>query len=200
MDARLEKILKLPAYQRFLILCGLLVVIVGLFAYLLYLPQQEKLTDLQNQKSSLEIKLQQDRNIARNLPKFKAEYEKLKTQLDLALTQLPNEKEIPTLLTSISALAKENGLDVTRFKPDAERPKGFYAEVPVELKLVGSYHQVALFCQAVGNLARIVNISNVTLANPKSRGDQTLLSVTCLATTFRFLENSGGKTAKRKSR
>lgn len=193
MDARVEKILKLPGYQRALLLLLLLLVIAGLFAYLVYLPQRDELGRLRNQRSSLENKLRQEQNIAANLPKFKAQYENLQHQFKLALTQLPDEKEIPGLLTSISDLAKENGLDVTRFKPDPERGRGFYAEVPVELKLIGSYQNVALFCQAVGNLARIVNISNLTLTNPQNRNGQTQLSVTCLATTFRFIEHAKGK-------
>jgi type IV pilus assembly protein PilO len=60
----------------------------------------------------------------------------------------------------------------------------------VQLELVGSYHDVVLFFQAVGNLSRIVNISNLTIGKPKTDDGQTTLSVNCLATTFRFLEGS----------
>jgi type IV pilus assembly protein PilO len=189
MNPRLEKILKLPIYQRCLILAAILAIIIGAFIYCLYLPRQKELSSLQQQKDSLQAKLQESRQIARNLPEFKAEYEKMKLQLDEALAELPNAKEIPTLLTSISSLAKENGLDILRFKPEGEKPKGFYAEVPVELKLSGSYNQVALFFQSVGDLSRIVNIGNLTMDNPKGGQNRTNLSINCLATTFRFLEN-----------
>jgi type IV pilus assembly protein PilO len=190
MNPRVEKLLKLPAYQRVLILCALLLVLAGGFVYLVYLPKQEEYRGLQDQNRSLQAKLQEDRRIADNLPKFKAEYEKMQRQLEQALTELPNEREIPTLLTSIASLAKDNGLDVLRFRPGGENRKGFYAEVPVSLQLVGSYHDVALFFQAVGDLSRIVNISNLTIGNPKNVEGRTLLSVDCLATTFRFLEGS----------
>jgi type IV pilus assembly protein PilO len=121
----------------------------------------------------------------------------MEQQLESALSELPNDREIPTLLTSIASMAKDNGLEVLRFKPGKETPKGFYAEVPVELKLVGSFHQVAMFYQAVSNLSRIVNIGNLNLAVSSGKGNENLLSVECLATTFRFLEDStttGGKT------
>lgn len=190
MNPRVEKILKLPVYQRILILGVFLLLLAGGFVYLFYLPKQEEYRGLQEQNRSLQTKLLEDRRIADNLPKFKAEYEKMQQQLELALTELPNDKEIPTLLTSIASLAKDNGLDVLRFRPGGEVPKGFYAEVPVQLTLTGSYHEVAMFFQAVGGLSRIVNISNLTMGNAKTAGGRTVVSVDCLATTFRFLEGS----------
>ena len=190
MNPRVEKILKLPVYQRVLVLCLLLLVVIGGFVYLFYLPKQEEYRTLQEKNRTLQAKLQEDRRIANNLPKFRAEYEKMQQQLNQALTELPNEREIPALLTSIASMAKENGLDVLRFRPGGEIAKGFYAEVPVQLELVGSYHDVVLFFQAVGNLSRIVNISNLSIDKPKTDGGQTTLSVSCLATTFRFLEGS----------
>jgi type IV pilus assembly protein PilO len=196
MDPRLESFLKLPAYQRGALLLVLIAAMAGLFFYFLYLPFQEEYANLERKSQSLESKLQEDQRIADNLPKFKAEYEKMQHLLGEALRELPNEKEIPNLLTSITALARESGLDVVRFKPIKEKAKGFYAEVPVELKLVGSYHEVAMFSDELSNLPRIVNLSNLSLGGPKTDGHRTLLSINCLATTFRFIEGSvekGGK-------
>lgn len=190
MNPRVENLLKLPAYQRVLILLAFLLLIVGGFVYLFFLPKQEEYRTLTERRATLETKLQQDQRIANDLPKFKAEHEKMKRQLEQALTELPNEREIPSLLTSISSLAKENGLDVLRFRPGGEVKKGFYAEVPVTLQLVGSYHDVALFFQEVSGLSRIVNINNLSMGSPKTAEGQTVLSIDCLATTFRFLEGS----------
>jgi type IV pilus assembly protein PilO len=193
MNPRVEKLLKLPAYQRGLILCVVLLLVIGGFAYFLYLPKHEEYRQLLETGNTLQAKLEQDRRIAADLPKFQAEYERIKQQLDEALTQLPNEKEIPTLLTNIASLAKEKGLDVLRFKPSGEIPKGFYAEVPVELKLSGSFHQIALFFQSVGELPRIVNMGNLTMGSAKTIDGRTVLAVDCLATTFRFIESSPAK-------
>lgn len=198
MDPRLEKVLKLPLYQRLLILVALMLVIAGLFVYLIYLPMREELAGLRQKDASLQSKIQEDQRIADNLPQFKAEFEKMEALLNDALTELPNEKEIPNLLTSITALAKESGLNVTLFKPGAEKPMGFYAEVPVELKMVGSFHEVALFSDAVAKLPRIVNINNLTLASPKDDGGRVLLAVNCLATTFRFIEGATAADAGKK--
>jgi type IV pilus assembly protein PilO len=188
MNPQIEKVLKLPLYQRCAILAVLMVLVVVGFVYSMYFPEQEELQRLVEQSQKLETKLVEDRRIASNLPKFKEEYEKMNEQLGLALTELPNDKEIPGLLSSIASLAKDNGLDVIRFKPGQERPSGFYAEVPIELKLTGSFDQFATFSQAIGDLSRIVNLNNLTMGSPKTADGKTNLSIDCLAVTYRFIE------------
>jgi type IV pilus assembly protein PilO len=110
------KLLNRPFYQRVLLVVLLCAVILGGFWFFVYSPQSQEFQQLKDQKASLDRKLQQDRRIANNLPKFRSEYEKLKRQLELALKELPDKKEIPSLLVSISSLAKENGLEVVEFK------------------------------------------------------------------------------------
>jgi len=193
MDPRVEKILKLPTYQRVLILLVLMCLLAAGFYFLLYQSQLEAYSQQEDKLEKVTAKLVENRRIAANLPMFKAEYEKLKLQLDKALTELPDKKEIPTLLTSIGDLAREQGLDVLRFKPSGEINKGFYAEVPVDLKLTGSFHDVAMFFDSVGNLPRIVNIGGLKMAGAKVVDDRTTLSVDCRATTFRFIESADGK-------
>ena len=67
----------------------------------------------------------------------------------------------------MSALAKDSGLDVKLFKTSLEQKRDFYAEVPVQISLGGTYHQLASFFDAVGHLTRIVNISNVSIGSPR---------------------------------
>ena len=71
--------------------------------------------------------------------RFRAEYEKMQQRLQESLKELPNDKEIPELLTSISSIANQNQLEVKKFQPGSEVAKGFYAEVPVVLTLTGRY-------------------------------------------------------------
>ena len=195
MNPRVEWLLKRPRYQRVLMLMGALALIVGLFVWLMFLPKQEEYSRLLKQSADLQVKLDSDRRIAANLPTFKAEYEKMLAQLDQALTELPNGREIPKLLTSISSRAKGSGLDVLSFRPGSEVPKGFYAEVPVRLKVEGTFHQVANFFYAVSKLPRIVNINEVKIgAKNKQDAGNNMLSVDCIATTFRFLENAPDQT------
>ncbi len=188
MNPKVEKILKLPLYQRLLILGAFVVLIIGAFVWFLWLPEYEKLGQMDQDIARLEADYRQKKQIADNLPKFKAEYAKLEELLQDALTQLPNKKEIPTLLTNLATLARDNGLEVKTFTPRGEVNKGFYAEVPASLDLVGTYHQVAQFADAVSKLSRIVNLSDLSFTGPKVKGDVAVLSVKCKVTTFRFVE------------
>lgn len=201
MDPRVEKILKMPLYQRLLMLIAIVAALIGVYVYSSYLPAQEELKKHQKNSEKVLVKLQESRRIANNLPRFKAEYENMKKQLDLALNELPNKSEIPSLLSSIAGLAKDYGLEVVEFKPEKEIPKGFYAEVPVGLKLNGTYHEMALFCEAVSGLARIVNLGNLSLGKATQVDGETVLTITASATTYRFIENpqpSSNKKGKKK--
>ena len=189
MNPKLEKLLKLPLYQRVAILAVLVVLLVGAFTWVALLPEYEKIGEMDRELSRLEADLIQKQRIANNLPKFKAEFLKLEEQLKAALTQLPNKKEIPSLLTNLATIARDNGLDVVSFSPRGEVSKGFYAEVPGSVDLVGTYHQIAEFAQAVSKLSRIVNLSDLELSSPKVEGDAAVLKIKCKVTTFRFVDN-----------
>src|SRR6056297_1670686 len=167
MNPRIEKILKLPLYQRLLGLALVIALIVGGFVWFMVMPQLAELERLEGDNRRLETELIQKRQIANNLPKFKAEFAKMEKQLEKALTKLPNQKEIPALLTNLASLAKASGLDVQTFKPGGEVSKGFFAEVPADLRLQGTYHEIAHFAEAVGELSRIVNLSNLRMSSPK---------------------------------
>jgi len=197
MDPRVESFLRRPVYQRVLVLALLMVLVVVGFYYLFYQAQMEELARQESQLQRVSSKLAESQRIAANLPKFKAEYEKLQSQLDAALSELPDKKEIPKLLRNIGGLAGEQGLDVLSFKPAGEVNKEFYAEVPVNLTLQGSYHDVALFFDAVGRMPRIVNIDKLEMKQPKVIDDRTSLSVNCRATTFRFVDKPQAEKGKK---
>ncbi|WP_305044330.1 type 4a pilus biogenesis protein PilO [Geoalkalibacter sp.] len=188
MDPRIEKIFKLPRYQRILLLVLVVALIGAGFYFLIYSVQLEEVAQLEREQETLTRRLEENRRIARNLDQVRAEYESLQQQLAKALIELPNEKEIPTLLTNISNLAREQGLEILLFKPMGEVNRGFYAEVPVDIRLVGSYHDVAMFFYNVGQLPRIVNISNLSMESARREGGPAQLRVDCRATTFRFVE------------
>jgi len=202
MNSRVETVLNLPAYQRILMVVLIMVALAAGFYFLIYQAQLEQHSSLVKKRDAAQVKLQKNQKIANDLAVYRAEYEKMQARLDEALGELPLKREIPSLLISIGDLAKEKGLEILRFKPAKETIKGFYAEVPVTLKLAGSYHQAAAFFDAVSKMERIVNIKGLTLGGAKSDTGKTTLGVNCSAITFRFVENStnpkGKKGGKRK--
>ena len=197
MDPRIEKIFRLPSKQKLLILIVSLSLIAVGFYFALIKPKQEELKTFQDTLAGLQAQVEENRKIAANLPRLEREYFQLSKELEKALTELPDQKQIPLLLTSITSAGKSSGLDFLVFKPRPEEPKEFYAAVPVDITVSGSYNSVAKFFVAVSELPRIVNISNVVTSDIKSTGDQTNLKVTCLATTFRFLDKKEKKDEKK---
>jgi type IV pilus assembly protein PilO len=198
MDPRVEKILKLPTKQKILIVVLVAIIEAAALVWFVYLPKHKELTGLKAELAKLQGEIDEKTRIANNLPKLKAEYDQLNVELAKALTELPNSKEIPSLLTSITSLGKNAGLDFLVFRPKGEVPKDFYAEVPVDIVISGSYFSVANFFAAVANLPRIVNITSVAFTDIKSANNRMMTKVTCLATTFRFLDKKEIKDDKKK--
>lgn len=197
MDPKIEKILKLPTRQKIALLILIFLFLGAGFFYGVYQPRMKELKSVQDKLADLSKKLEENRKIADNLPKHKKDLEQTKIDLDRALTELPNQKEIPSLLTSITSKGKEAGLDFLLFRPKAEEPKDFYSAVPVDISVSGSFHNVANFFVAVSKLPRIVNIGNVTVAEIRNVEGRTVLKVNCLATTFRFLDKKETKDEKK---
>ncbi|MCK4503574.1 MAG: type 4a pilus biogenesis protein PilO [Desulfuromonadales bacterium] len=202
MNAKVDKILNLPVYQRALIVVVIMALIAAGFYYFLYQDQLKQHSSLITQRENAQKQLNKNQKIANNLEVYRAEYEKMQVKLDAALGELPLKKEIPNLLTSIGDLARDKGLEILRFKPESEIIKDFYAEVPVTLKLTGSYHQAAAFFDAVSKMERIVNIKKLSMGSAKNVSGKTSLGVNCSAITFRFIEKKptakGQKGGKRK--
>jgi type IV pilus assembly protein PilO len=188
MNPQVEKILKLPTKQKILILVLVVIIEAAALAWFLYLPKHAELAGLKVELTKLQSEIDEKTRIAKNLPRLQKEFDQLNIELAQALTELPNSKEIPSLLTSITTVGKNAGLDFLVFKPRAEVPKDFYAEVPVDITVSGSYFSVANFFAAVANLPRIVNISSVAFSDIKQVNNRMMTKVTCLATTFRFLD------------
>jgi len=188
MNPQVEKILKLPTKQKILILVLVVIIEAAALVWFLYLPKHQELAGLKVELTKLQSEIDEKTRIANNLPRLQKEFDQLNIELAQALTELPNSKEIPSLLTSITTVGKNAGLDFLVFKPRGEVPKDFYAEVPVDITVSGSYFSVANFFAAVANLPRIVNISNVAFSDIKQVNNRMMTKVTCLATTFRFLD------------
>jgi len=197
MDPNVEKILKLPTKQKVLILVFVSIIEAAALVWFLYIPKHNELNGLKAEVAKLQDEINEKTRIANNLPKLQLEYEQLNRELAQALTELPNSKEIPSLLTGITALGKNAGLDFLTFRPKAESPKDFYADVPIDIVVSGSYYSVANFFAAVSNLPRIVNISNVSFSDIKTANNRMITKVTCLATTFRFLDKKEIKDDKK---
>ncbi|MBI3002997.1 MAG: type 4a pilus biogenesis protein PilO [candidate division NC10 bacterium] len=165
---------------------------------LLFKPAWDEVDRLQRQLDTLVLQLNQKRRIAANLPQLEAQIKQLQARLSASVARLPEEKEIPTLLTQVNSLGEESGLVFTLFRPQAAVKKDFYAEVPIQVRVEGSFHSLGAFFDRIGKMDRIVNIGtlNVTPAPAARAGGQRRAPDMSIiadfsATTFTFVATGG---------
>lgn len=195
LEPLFEKMEALPRPQRIALFVGIFVLIIGSFAYFFYFPKIAEVKKLRDEHKTLEKKLDKAKKEAATLNSFEEKMKKAQQEFDLALKALPNSQEIPTLLSSISKSGENAGLQFTLFQPKGSINKGFYAEIPVSIKVIGGYHNVAVFFDKVAELDRIVNIRNINL---KPSGS--ILNVSCQAVTYQFVKEKPKKKKKSKKR
>jgi len=189
------KVAPLPQMQKVLIVVLLFLLPVAAFYFLFYAGKADELARLERQRVALQQEIDVLRVKQGQLPKLKAALAEAQRRFEAVSVLLPKEKEIPSLLTNISALGTSSGLDFLSFRPAPEVPKEFYAEIPVNIKVRGQYHNIGLFFDKVSKLPRIVTISGITMGGPKREGDEMLLSTGFSLVTYRFLEETeDGKT------
>lgn len=191
MNDLIDRIMDMPARQRVLLLVGVVCVVFGGYAYLIYWPRGEQIADHEAQLAMLLQDRDRKAALVANLPQAKRDVADLNAALKEAVAQLPDTKEIPDLLSGISAVARESGLDIQQFKQKPETYQDFYAEVPVEILVRGTYWQVEAFFKRVAELTRIVNVSGIGIKAPALiENDPVKLQTSCAATTFRFLDEA----------
>lgn len=193
----IEQIEKLPKVQRLVICFGTIAVILGLFIYLSAWPKYDKINKLSTEIEKLDKQLASMKIEAAKLPQYRKKLEDSKAEFALVKKKLPEEKDIPDLLNSISSSGKEAGLELLLFQLEKEVQKDFYAEIPVSIKIHGGYHNLGQFLSKVASLSRVVNIRNLVLRPDKG---SSILTTSCTAVTYRFVDKPAAKKASKKSK
>jgi type IV pilus assembly protein PilO len=202
-----HKLSKLSRTHKIVISVAIFGALWGCFVWFFYMPQTETIARLNKDLKSAQDKLARLKDVEKNLRAFKKQFKKTEEEFKEALKLLPDKEEIPTLLTSISNLGAQSGLEFILFQPQKEVPRNFYAEIPLKIEVTGPYHNVATFFDQVSRLSRIVNIGDVTMAEmkaAKTQADTVILKTGCTATTYKFIEAKEepkkGKQRRRKRR
>lgn len=191
----------IPKKQLYILLGVFGAGLVGIYVYFLMMPLWEQKGKLEGELQKLQADVAQKRSIAANRPKLEADIKELDKQLAAALIKLPEEKDIPKLLTQINTLGQQGGLEFQLFRPSAPVRKGFYAEVPIDIKVEGQYHSLGGFLDRVSKLERIVNVVDLKIAplagQQQQEGGRTMVA-DLKATTYTFLEKGGATGAPAK--
>ena len=188
MAITVADIIKLSVPKKLGILGALFILIFAGFWFGFIKSEIEKKEKKDKEFHKLKVDLDSKKQVAEDPQAFAAKLDRLRKHLEVMKAQLPDEKEIPSLLKTISSLGKDAGLSFELFQPRAEIYRDFYAEIPVQIQVRGGYHEVADFFYKVGMLDRVVNMSDVVMGNPRESDGSMVMKTSCLATTFRFLE------------
>lgn len=190
-DSFLEKKV-VPLDKRVLILLFALIIIIPTvaFYFLHYTQKVEQIKGLERREASLRKEIAEAKARAAKLDEHLAEMEETKRLFAEASVLLPQKKEIPSLLTNISALGTNSGLNMATFSPGGERKKEFYAEIPVSIRVNGPYHNIGTFLYEVSKLDRIVSATDISLGSPSMQRGELVLGSSISLITYRFLEES----------
>lgn len=165
---------KSPAIQKLSLAILLAGSVLGVFYFTHLMPfgfpnsrDQVALLRADYEKKSAE--LARARASVADLPRFEAEYDQLHQRWELAAELLPTDRQLSTLLRKITLAGQQTGVQFVMFKPGGLRPSEYHTELPVQISVVGPYHNVGSFLAELANLRRIVTVANLHLAlNTKS--------------------------------
>lgn len=146
----------------------------------------EKIEALKRNEVSLKESFVDKKKQAVNLEDYKNQLKEITIASDALLKQLPNRSEMDKLLIDINQAAVSRGLTIESFKPSTEKLTEYYAELPIAIRVVGTYENLGNFAADVSNLSRVVLFDEIKLAETKNRGGA--ISMDVRAKTFRYLD------------
>lgn len=177
------------------ILVFLVVAVSAGYWYFYYSPKSDDIRRAKVRVAQVEKQVSEYEAIARELPKFEAENKRLKKEFELVASKLPKEKEIPALIDSVYEEISASNLDSIIFAPKPQVTKEIYAEIPIEMQVVGTYYNLADFFDRISRLPRIVNVRNLNLE--RGDGGGRILDVSFSVVTFRLLPPPPPQTDKK---
>jgi type IV pilus assembly protein PilO len=168
----------------------LAIVILFLAWYLFVSDQQTQLEGLERTEADLKVQFEERQRKAANLEPLKQQLADMEIMLQQMLRQLPSKTEMPDLIVDISQTALSSGIQNELFQPQPEVAKEFYAEKPISLRMVGSYHQFGAFVSGVASLPRVVimTMHDISLKPRDGANDSLILEGT--VKTYRYLDEN----------
>jgi len=172
-----------------LLTIGLIFVAVtgGLVYYFVWNQQRPELLRAEQEEQELRATFDSKQKKAANLERYKAQLAEMERTFGAMLRQLPGKTEVPSLLVDISQTGLAAGLEEKLFQPANEVRRDFYAELPIKIRLTGSYHELGNFVSGIAALPRIVTLHNIEI-KPETKDSQDQLVLDVTAKTYRYLD------------
>jgi type IV pilus assembly protein PilO len=168
-------------------LCLLFALLIGVAWYTGWSAQSDELEQKKTQETGLRQEYTSKKAQAINLDLHIQQLKEVEQQFGALLRQLPSKSEMDALLSDINQAGLGRGLQFELFKPAGERLQDFYAELPVDIRVTGAYHDIGAFASDVSQLSRIVTLNDIAITNkdPKDLS----LTMEAVAKTFRYLDD-----------
>ncbi|MEN6615670.1 MAG: type 4a pilus biogenesis protein PilO [Syntrophorhabdus sp.] len=179
----IKKIEKIPQKYILIVMVVLVVVVVGLLYYFLMIPQLEQKARVSKELKDLRGELTKLKDIQKNMAKHRQDYAQMQETLQEVMRQLPESKDIPNLLRSLTGVSEETRLKLVKFEPKQIRNKDFYSEIPFEMKFTGNFGNLASFLDGVRKQERIISISDFTM-EAKGPPHSVMIEGTCNANAY----------------
>jgi len=173
-----------PLAPRITVFVGLLVATLAAAWWFDWQVQAETLVQREAEEQQLRQEWVSKKRQAVNLEEHKRQLVEIDRQFGALLKQLPNRAEMDSLLSDINQAGLGRGLQFELFKPGSDQVKDFYAEMPIEIRITGSYHDLGEFASDVARMPRIVTLNNVVLES----GAEGRLGMNARAVTYRYLD------------
>lgn len=155
--------------------------------YFILKDKQAELTKLEQKELELKQIFEIKQAKAVNLEAYKEQLAEMRVMFSSMLEQLPKKSEVPDLLVDITRTGLINGLEFELFKPEGERPVDFYAELPIQMTVTGTYHQFGEFVSGVAALPRIVTLHDISMGPMNQATGKMTMNIT--AKTYRYFDD-----------
>ena len=175
-----------PALPRYALLAAVMVFVMVVLWFVWLAPNTNALLDAQNQEEKLRDDYRSKLAQAINLDVLKSQLEQVQKYVETLERQLPNKSEMDALLSDINQAGLGRSLQFELFRPGQVLLSDYYAELPIEVKVTGTYHDIGLFAADIAALSRIVTLNNISLTPSKDK--EGVLTMECVAKTFRYLD------------
>lgn len=177
-----------PVFPRVLVFVAIAIA-VAVLSWFLYLTQmRDELDSVRQQETGLRTDFSRNYQKAVNLDALKKQREQALQYVNLLEKQLPSKAEMPALLSDINQAGVGRGLQFELFKPGSIQVKDYYAELPIEIVVSGSYDEVGEFVSDIAHLPRIVTLGNLDIARPTKADSGDRLTMKAIAKTYRYLD------------
>lgn len=186
----------LPSAVKAVLLATLFLLIVFLGYYLLWSSAWDSLDEAKAKEQQLRTVYTNKKSIAINLARYQQQMADIEISFGAMLKQLPDRSQMDGLLTDINQAGLGRGLEFELFKPGQENQAEFYAQMPISIKVQGTYHELGAFATDISKLSRIVTLNDLVITNPnkaagkdaKAKSGDVILTMEAVAKTYRYLD------------